>query len=73
MLVFFPSRFQTLLPQLTVTKYSVYPPHFVTPVFKKQELEELYKSDTIETYKVVPFKAAKNDETCSIFHDPVVA
>lgn len=71
MYFFFFFRFQTL-PQLTLAKYSVYPRHFVEPVYKKQELNKLYESNEIENYKVLPFKAAKNNETCSIFHDPVV-
>lgn len=65
-------RFQ-VFPQLTAAKYSVYPPHFAEPVYKKQELDKLYESGEIENYKLIPFKAARSNETCSIFHDPIVA
>jgi len=27
----------------------------------------------IEEYKLIPFKAARNNETSSVFHDPVVS
>lgn len=64
-------RFQAF-PQLTTAKYSVYPPHFAEPVYKKQELDKLYESGEIENYKLIPFKAARSNETCSIFHDPMV-
>jgi len=61
------------LPQLVTAKYSVYPPHFVEPVYKKQELDKLYESSEIEKYKLLPFKAARSSDTCSVFHDPLVA
>lgn len=60
-------------PQLSAAKYSVYPPHFSEPVYKKQELDKIYESGEIENYKLIPFKAARSNETCSIFHDPIVA
>ncbi|VVC33947.1 Ribosomal protein S7 domain [Cinara cedri] len=54
-------------------KYSVYPPHFGEPIYKKQELDKLLETGGIENFKLIPFKAAKSNETCSIFHDPVVS
>lgn len=57
---------------MTAAKYSVYPPHFSEPIYKKQNLDQLYENGKIEEYKLIPFKAAKNNETCSVLHDPVV-
>lgn len=72
MLIFIFSRFQAL-PQLTTAKYSVYSPYFREPVYKKEDLDKLYETGEIEHYKLVPFKAARSNETCSSYHDPVVA
>jgi small subunit ribosomal protein S7 len=58
---------------LTAAKYSVYPPHYVEPVFKKQDIDKLQESGEIENYKLVPFKAARSNDTCSVFHDPLVS
>lgn len=58
---------------MTTAKYSVYPPHFGEPVYKKKDLDKLYENEKIEEYKLIPFKAARSNETCSVFHDPVVA
>lgn len=59
-------------PQFTA-KYSVYPPHYMEPVYKKQEFNKLIETKEIDNLKLVPFKAAKSNDTCSIFHDPVVS
>lgn len=61
-----------MIPQLTV-KYSVYPKYYNEPIYKKEELDHLYETGKIEKYKLISFKAAKSNETCSIFHDPLVA
>jgi len=37
-------RFQ-VRPQLTIAKYSVYPPHFREPIYKKQDLDKLYEDE----------------------------
>ncbi|XP_025203239.1 28S ribosomal protein S7, mitochondrial [Melanaphis sacchari] len=60
-------------PQLSAAKYSVYPPHFSEPIYKKQDLDKIYESGEIENYKLIPYKAARSNETCSVFHDPIVA
>ncbi|XP_050525192.1 28S ribosomal protein S7, mitochondrial [Daktulosphaira vitifoliae] len=62
-----------LLPYVPTTCYSVYPPHFNEPIYKKQEQSKLYENGEIEKWKLTPVKAAKSNETCSVFHDPVVA
>lgn len=61
------------MPQVSVAKYSVYPPHYGEPIYKKQDLDKLYENKEIDNFKLIPFKAARSNETCSTFHDPVVA
>lgn len=58
---------------MTAAKYSVYPPHYVEPVYKKQDINKLQESGEIDSYKLIPFKAARSNETCSVFHDPLVS
>jgi len=65
--------FLQTVPKLTSAKYSVYPPHFGVPVYKKDELDKLYETGAIENYKLIPFKAAASNQTCSVFHDPMIA
>ncbi|XP_071442308.1 small ribosomal subunit protein uS7m [Hetaerina americana] len=51
------------------SKYSNYAPYFVDPVFKKNDQESLFESGDAEKLQHVPIKAAKNEHTCSVFHD----
>lgn len=66
-------RFLQTVPKLMSAKYSVYPPHFREPVYKKEELDKLCESKAIDNYKLIPFKAVASNHTCSVFHDPMIA
>ncbi|XP_050425117.1 28S ribosomal protein S7, mitochondrial [Adelges cooleyi] len=66
------NRIQSV-PNWATAKYSVYPPHYGNPIYKKEELNKLYENGEIEKLKLIPVKAAKSNESCSEFHDPVVA
>lgn len=48
---------------------SVYNPHFVDPVYKKQKQAEMERSGEAAKMAHIPIKAALNNETCSVFHD----
>lgn len=48
---------------------SQYGPHFIEPTFKKSELEDLKVSGEAQKLAHVPIKAARNNDTSSIFHD----
>ncbi|XP_044731555.1 28S ribosomal protein S7, mitochondrial [Chrysoperla carnea] len=52
---------------------SQYPSHFIEPVYKKSKQGELEKSGEISSIAHVPVKAAKNDQTDSVFHDDAIA
>lgn len=48
---------------------SSYGPHFVEPIFKKSELNVLKETGDAQKLAHVPIKAARNNDTSSIFHD----
>ncbi|XP_053694318.1 28S ribosomal protein S7, mitochondrial [Sabethes cyaneus] len=52
---------------------SQYGPQFVEPVFKKETIAALEESGEIESVAHVPIKAARNNDTCSVFHDDLVS
>lgn len=52
-----------------VRSMSVYSPHFVDPVYKKQKQTELAETDDAVKMAHLPIKAARNNDTCSVFHD----
>lgn len=52
---------------------SQYSSHFVEPVFGKKKQAELYESGEISKIAHVPIKAARNNDTCSIFFDERVS
>lgn len=52
---------------------SQYGPHFVEPVFKPSKQKELFESGKAQDLAHVPLKAAKNDQTSSVFHDDILA
>lgn len=52
---------------------SQYGPQFVEPVFKKQSIAALQESGEIKNIAHVPIKAARNNDTCSVFHDDLVS
>ncbi|KAG4074934.1 hypothetical protein HA402_009359 [Bradysia odoriphaga] len=61
-----------LHPALTKSM-AYYGPHFIQPVFKPSKQKELFESGEAERLVHVPLKAAKNDETSSVFHDDILA
>ncbi|KAG6800839.1 28S ribosomal protein S7, mitochondrial isoform X1 [Apis mellifera caucasica] len=52
--------------------YSVFPPTYIKPIYKKDEQELIYKSPKINQLIHAPIKPATNFETCSEFHDIIV-
>nr|XP_027212504.1 28S ribosomal protein S7, mitochondrial-like [Penaeus vannamei] len=54
-------------------QYSQYPPTYAEPLYRKENLEEFSKSGEAESLAFTPIKAALNNQTSSIFHDPMVA
>ena len=49
--------------------YSVFPPNYVKPIYKKEEQEAIIKEKKLAH---VPIKPAYTSETCSEFHDKLV-
>lgn len=47
---------------------SQYAPHFVDPVFKKQKQAELFETAEAARMAHLPIKAARNNDTTSVFH-----
>ncbi|XP_055542187.1 28S ribosomal protein S7, mitochondrial [Wyeomyia smithii] len=58
------------IPRVTMSQYG---PQFVEPVFKKETINALKESGEIERVAHVPIKAARNNDTCSVFHDDLVS
>jgi len=52
---------------------SSYGPHFVEPIFKPSKQNELIESGEAQKLIHVPLKAARNDETSSVFHDEILS
>lgn len=52
---------------------SSYGPHFIEPIFKPAKQKEILESGEAENLIHVPLKAAKNDQTSSVFHDDILA
>jgi hypothetical protein len=52
--------------------YSSYAPYFIDPIFKKEQQEGLIKTGEAQKLAHIPIKAARNDDTCSVFHDELV-
>ncbi|KOC70463.1 28S ribosomal protein S7, mitochondrial [Habropoda laboriosa] len=52
--------------------YSVFPPHYIKPTFKKIEQQELYKNTNAEILAHSSIKPACSSDTCSTFHDSLV-
>lgn len=48
---------------------SSYGPHFIEPTFKKSELNTLKEIGEAQKLAHIPIKAARNNDTSSIFHD----
>ena len=52
---------------------SVYSSHFVDPVFKKKKQEELFEAGEAAKMAHVPIKAARHNDSSSIFHDDLLS
>ncbi|GAB0095119.1 28S ribosomal protein S7, mitochondrial [Sergentomyia squamirostris] len=63
------SRTTVLLPRAM----SVYNPHFMDPVFRKEDQQVLRETGEAAKRAHVRVKPALNNETCSVFYDPKVA
>ncbi|KAH0540870.1 28S ribosomal protein S7, mitochondrial [Cotesia glomerata] len=55
----------------SVKSYSVFPPSYVKPIFKKDQQALLQETGEADRLAHVPIKPAFHDETCSEFHDPI--
>ncbi|XP_019525396.2 small ribosomal subunit protein uS7m [Aedes albopictus] len=58
---------------LPAAAMSQYGPQFVEPVFKKETLTAMEESGEISKIAHVPIKAARNNDSCSVFHDDLVS
>lgn len=56
-----------------VAQMSQYGPHFVEPVFKPTKQEELIETGEAQKFSHVPIKAARNNDTSSVFHDDILS
>ncbi|XP_050297957.1 28S ribosomal protein S7, mitochondrial [Anthonomus grandis grandis] len=52
---------------------AMYPSYYIEPVYKKEDQEALIKSGEFAKITHLPTKAALNNQTCSLYHDPLVA
>lgn len=52
---------------------SQYGPHFVAPVFKKDLQATLHESGEATKLAHIPIKAARNNDSCSVFHDDLIS
>nr|CAG4638716.1 EOG090X0CZM [Cyclestheria hislopi] len=53
-------------------RYSVYPPYYREPITEQEELDKLTSKQGAE-HSFLPIKAAKNDQSTSIFYDPLTS
>lgn len=51
----------------------MYGPHFIEPVFKKDKQISLEESGEALKIAHIPIKAAKNNDTSSVFHDDILS
>lgn len=52
---------------------SQYGQHFVDPVFKKEKQFEMVETGEASKMMHIPIKAARNNDSCSVFHDDRVS
>ncbi|XP_058450093.1 small ribosomal subunit protein uS7m [Malaya genurostris] len=58
---------------LPATGMSQYGPQYVDPVFKKETITALEETGEISQIANVPVKAARHNDTCSVFHSDLVS
>lgn len=51
---------------------SQYPTYYIKPIYIKEEQNELLKSGEAKKLAHIPTRAALNDETSSLSHDPLL-
>ncbi|KAG0719997.1 hypothetical protein GWK47_049340 [Chionoecetes opilio] len=52
--------------------YSQYPPNYIKPTYLPSKLQEMEESGEMKALEYKPVKAAQNNHTSSVFHDPTV-
>lgn len=52
--------------------YSMYPDHYITPIYSKEEQNELWKSQKMKELLYTCIKPARSSDSCSEFHDDLV-
>lgn len=51
---------------------SQYPSYYIKPVYTKEEQQDLQKNGESIKLVHVPTRAALNDHTCAVYHDPLI-
>ncbi|KAK9499360.1 hypothetical protein O3M35_002860 [Rhynocoris fuscipes] len=57
---------------IDITRNVSYGANFIDPIFRREELEKLKNSGEAKKLAHVPIKAAKSEQSCSEFYDPVL-
>lgn len=57
---------------MSVRPMSQYPKNFIQPIVRKQDQEQLKKTNEYEKLKVIPFRAAPNSQHSSPLYDPLI-
>nr|XP_033329631.1 28S ribosomal protein S7, mitochondrial [Megalopta genalis] len=57
------------IPTNIIQNYSQYPSHYVKPIYKKEEQEQLNETEEARQMAHMPIRAALTSETSSEFHD----
>ncbi|XP_065220325.1 small ribosomal subunit protein uS7m [Planococcus citri] len=53
--------------------YSVYSKSYIEPIYREEEQQKVIDTDEYKVLKILPVKAARCNETSSVFHDIVIA
>lgn len=52
---------------------SMYQPTYIDPIFKKEQQQVLTETGEASNLAHIPIKSARNNDTCSVFHDDTVS
>jgi len=63
---------QNALPIILSRGMAQYNPYFKEPTYIPEKIKELHETGESEKLRFTPIKAALNNQTSSLFHDPVV-
>jgi len=58
---------------VTCRAYSVYPPHYIHPIYQPTERQSLAESGELQKLEFVPVLPTDNDHNASVWHDPLIA